>query len=139
MSTTPDAETIYNALRATAEEHGYVGDHADDLLSQAAESMAADPLNEDDDRGPNARFQMYSRAGNDAVAKMIGDAFGINQDVPAGAFRAAIQNTIRVGIGTVGRVHPEITDTEPRYEVVSEVNRRLDAAGFKGFTEDDLF
>jgi len=35
-----DAETIYLALRACAEEHGYVTSHADDLLGQVAEFVA---------------------------------------------------------------------------------------------------
>jgi len=36
-----DAETIYHALRAEAERHGFVSDHADELLGLAAEAIAA--------------------------------------------------------------------------------------------------
>ena len=35
-----DAELIYNALRELAESHGFVTDQADDLLAEAARSMA---------------------------------------------------------------------------------------------------
>ena len=40
-----DTEAIYQALRETAELYGFVGDHADDLLLQAAQSIADDPRN----------------------------------------------------------------------------------------------
>jgi hypothetical protein len=44
-----DAEELYYKLRAFAEEHGFVGDHADSLLGDAAQSIADDPRNNEED------------------------------------------------------------------------------------------
>ena len=41
-----DAEELYYKLRADAEQYGFVGDHADELLAEVARSMAEDPQNE---------------------------------------------------------------------------------------------
>ena len=35
-----DAELLYQALRELAESHGFVTDHADELLAAAARSIA---------------------------------------------------------------------------------------------------
>jgi hypothetical protein len=35
-----DAELLYHALRELAESHGFVTDHADELLADAARSIA---------------------------------------------------------------------------------------------------
>ena len=44
-----DAETIYDALRETAEKFGWVGEHADDLLGDAARAIADDPQNAEEE------------------------------------------------------------------------------------------
>ena len=41
-----DAEELYYKLRDFAEGFGFVGTHADEKLSEAAESMAGDPENQ---------------------------------------------------------------------------------------------
>jgi hypothetical protein len=41
MTETLDAETIYLALRAAAEEFGFVSDYADEKLGEAAEAIAS--------------------------------------------------------------------------------------------------
>jgi hypothetical protein len=44
-----DAEELYYKLRAFAEQEGFVNDHADELLSDAARSIADDPRNNGED------------------------------------------------------------------------------------------
>lgn len=40
-----DAEELYYKLREEAEKYGFVGDHADELLADAARSIIEDPQN----------------------------------------------------------------------------------------------
>jgi len=90
---------------------------------------------EEDDRGPNARFQMYTREGNDAVAAMVQHALA--EAERDGAHRSSIIDALRTGVREVAKVHPEVHDTEPRGEILDVLDAWLVDHDFRplGFEE----
>ena len=80
------------------------------------------------DRGPNAGFQMYTRAGNDAVAETVQGI--INASIRVGARRDDFLTALHNGIREVAKTHPEVFDTEPHWAVVDAVNAYFDTEGW---------
>jgi len=95
---------------------------------------------DDDDRGPHAHFQMYSRAGNDALEAVIAE---LAQDTKALLLlrRDDVLAALRTGLkGLDAAGHPEWHDTEPRWEIVDAVNFRvMDPHGFRRIEDTSEF
>ena len=106
-----DAKAVFEALRST-------------------QVPAEDP----DDRGPNARFQMYSRTGNDAVADMMVAVMTNAEGQPP----KHVKKVLAEGVAEVAAVHPEVHDTEPEWAIVDEMNAWLEPNGYAKISRDDL-
>jgi len=91
---------------------------------------------DEDDRGEHARYQMYTKAGNDAVHRMMVKV--LTQAREGNWLPYTLKRMVRVGVQSVARVHPEVHDTEPEWEIVDEVNRFCDEQGFTHISRDDL-
>ena len=89
---------------------------------------------EDDERGPNARFQMYSREGNDEVADMLRAVLASAEGQPP----KHIKEILRTAVAEVAAVHPEVHDTEPEWAIVDEMNAWLEPNGYAKIDRDDL-
>lgn len=93
-----------------------------------------------DDRGPHAHFQMYSRAGNDALEAAIS---ALAREVKADPTmrRDGIIQSLRDRLRLVTLAgHPEWWDTEPRWEIVDAVNFRvMDPNGFVRIEDSSEF
>lgn len=77
-----------------------------------------------DDRGPNGRFQMFSRAGNDACASMIDS---LVRDVAAGGItRLTLPREIRNRMKQIAAAgFDEVYDTEPEWAISDDVTKRI--------------
>ncbi len=78
----------------------------------------------DTDRGPNERYQMFSREGNDMceieVAKIVAEA-------ASGTLsrRTLRERVVRAHATICAAGHEEVYDTEPQYEIAHEINTRV--------------
>lgn len=82
-----------------------------------------DALGPEDDRGPNERYQMFSRFGNDACEEMVAEVVAAGL---AGSFdRRQLQARKEQGQNGVARRYPEVNDTEPDGQICHELNERL--------------
>lgn len=81
-----------------------------------------------DERGPNHRFQMYTREGNDAVALMVAGVVETAQKYALSL--PAIKTLLHNEVAKVEKVHPEIHDTEPRNEILDVMDKFLDEQGY---------
>lgn len=73
----PDAEAIYEAMKDAAEQFGWVGEHADDLLDQAAQAIADDPQNEGEEPAETPYEQVLADLAAQAEGLAANDAEGI--------------------------------------------------------------
>ena len=76
---------------------------------------------QENDRGPNYKFQMYTREGNDALAAVVG---AVAAEAAAKPMRRtevldSLRSRLRL-LTTAG--HPEWWDTEPRWAIVDAMN-----------------
>jgi len=134
------AEEVYERLTEAVDAAGLTLDpDADDLLERAAQALAKHATESDDDRGPNAQYQMYTRAGNDAVAGMLAHAFDLVKSTAPRSYRQALKNAVREGQAQVAKTHPEVHDTEPEWAIVDKVNTVLRANGMSTITREDIF
>lgn len=76
------------------------------------------------DRGENARFQMFSKEGNDAVAAMCDEIvrMGACGQVTRIGLGREIKHQMRA-VAAAG--YDEVYDTEPEWAIVDEINERL--------------
>jgi hypothetical protein len=93
-------------------------------------------MSEHDDRGAHARFQMFSKEGNDAVADMLITVLACAEGglLPP----TAIKDTLREGVANVAIKFPEVHDTEPECEIVDEMNAWLVPNGYAAIDRGDL-
>jgi hypothetical protein len=87
--------------------------------------------------GPNEHFQMYTREGNDACAKLTQDL--VTRAEEGRWRRAEVVTWLKNGMAILGLSHPEVHDTEPEWAIVDEVNVWLKQQGFLPVDRDDLF
>jgi len=89
-----------------------------------------------EDRGEHAGFQMYSRAGNDAVATMVYTTLArqINERLTRAETISDLQDRVR----TLAHAFPEVHDTEPEWAIVDAVNAYFDTQGWVHVGRDDL-
>lgn len=77
-----------------------------------------------DSRGPNARYEMFSREGNDAceaeVAKIVAEveAGKITRRTLREAYRRVLTAVAEAG-------HTEVHDTEPEWAIADEFTKRI--------------
>lgn len=133
------AEDIYEHLHSAASEIAEPDDIADDLLLKLSEALATVLRDsEHGGRGPNAKFSMFSREGNDMLASAIDNAFNMVKDKPGPVYRKYLLESVKRHIALVAAKHPEVHDTEPQWAVVDAVNLRLAAMGMAPIGREDL-
>jgi hypothetical protein len=80
-------------------------------------------MHDDAERGPHARYEMFSRAGNDACEKLV---VSLADRANAGTVtRKALAAEVRAAMEAVARKHAEVFDTEPESQIAEEVTRRI--------------
>lgn len=125
-----DAEELYHRLLSTCKEEGLVlSDEADEALADAARKVVEDHEEESDDRGPNDRYQMYTRAGNDAVAEGVAVLVGAIRN--GSLTRLQLPDAIETMREEVAKDHGEVYDTEPRCSILDALDKECDAQGWK--------
>lgn len=85
------------------------------------------------ERGENAGFQMYTREGNDACARMvllIVDTIEKNSTPPRN-----IPPLLKDLTTSLARVHGEVYDTEPRGAILDALNEYLVPNGYAALDE----
>lgn len=91
---------------------------------------------EDTDTDPFEQYQMYTPAGNAAVAGMVqrvlADAIRIN------ATKSAVVGAMQADIRDVERVYPEIRDTAPREAIYDVLDRYYAARGWTRVEDGSL-
>lgn len=94
-------------------------------------------MTEDDEYGPNDRYQMYSREGNDALAVQVDI---ISDGMREGRVsRRDLPELLGLTCKVVAMDHPEVHDTEPEWAIVDEINKVCDELMWKRIDRDDLF
>ena len=88
------------------------------------------------ERGEHYGFQMYTREGNNAVARMI--HFLVGQSHERRLRRDELIEALKEGVADVAESHPEVHDTEPEWAIVGAVNHYCDLVGFVRISRDDL-
>lgn len=90
------------------------------------------------ERGEHYRFQMYSRAGNDALASAIASVI---EQIQAGYLTRRQLPTVlrRVRDNVASDGYEEVHDTEPEEAIVDEINHECERQGWQPITRDDLF
>jgi hypothetical protein len=88
------------------------------------------------ERGPFAGFQMYTREGNNDVAKMV--LFVVSQSEENRLRRHEMIDILKEGVRLTAKTHPEIHDTEPEWAIVDAINSYCDVAGFRHIDRDHL-
>lgn len=79
-------------------------------------------MSADDDRGPNGRYQMFSREGNDACEALV---VRVVEMIEAGKVnRSSLITVIHLEMREVEKTHDEVWDTEPRGQILWEVSKR---------------
>jgi len=91
-----------------------------------------------EERGEYAGFQMYTREGNDACAKLVLSLAARVEDgrLPT---RAEAVLWLQNGAAILASSHPEVHDTEPEWAIVDAVNALLSEHGFAVVNREGLF
>ena len=77
----------------------------------------------DEDRGPNSSYEMFSREGNDACEALVTQLVA---DGNAGRLTRLTLNAAKeTAVREVAEKHQEIHDTEPDGEICHQLNERL--------------
>lgn len=130
-----DAEELYYRLLNAAEEAGFdLSDDADEALADAARQVVEDHEDESDDRGPNDRYSMYTREGNDVVAGYVNELVA---DIRTGRVTRKqlpeFFDGLRKQVADAG--HGEVYDTEPRGAILDVLDKECDAQGWVHLNE----
>ena len=78
---------------------------------------------------PNSKWQMYSPAGNAAVAQMVAGLVGRIDAGEVGPF--GIAGVTRDAMNALAKTHAEVWDTEPRGAIYDAIDAAADRAGYK--------
>jgi len=85
---------------------------------------------------PWQHYQMYTPEGNEAVGQMVQRVIADSQRL--NCQRPAVIDAMRNGIREVGKVHPEVRDTEPRGAIYDALDRYFDVQGWDRIEDGSL-